>query len=46
MLPHLKDPPQLSEFVTGARDRSNAVTECLRQWDKIDAALSANKSGG
>lgn len=44
MLPNLKNPPSLEEFSGGRRDRRSEIIRCLAAWDKVDAALAANRN--
>tara|TARA_R110000851_G_scaffold110994_2_gene233924 strand:- start:4033 stop:4308 length:276 start_codon:yes stop_codon:yes gene_type:complete len=44
MLPNLQKPFSLEEFAKGSRDRSADVSRCLAEWDKVDAALAANRN--
>lgn len=43
MLSSLKKPPTIEEFSRGTRARSD-IAACLMQWDKVDAALAANRN--
>jgi hypothetical protein len=44
MLPNLKKPPTLDEFVGGKKDKTRELTRFLEAWDRVDAALAANKN--
>jgi len=42
MLPQLKDPPSLADFVGGKSGQRAEMVRCINAWDKIDRALAAN----
>jgi len=44
MLPNLKEPIGLYEFVHGEKDRRADIVKFVGAWDKIDRALAANKN--
>lgn len=44
MLPNLKKPPTLQEFVGGKKDKSRDIARFVEAWDKVDSALAANRN--
>lgn len=44
MMPHLKEPPDLEQFVYGQKNSRRELSRCLEAWDKVDAALNGNKA--
>lgn len=39
MLPHLKKPMSLQEFMAGEKDMKAEMQKCIAAWEKIDRAL-------
>lgn len=38
MLPHMKKPPQLREFIGEAPQRQRNIVECIEAWEKVRQA--------
>lgn len=45
MLPHLKKPVSLEVFVNGKEDSRASLAAWSATWDRVDAALAANRNG-